>query len=125
MFFKIIRAILGPIIIFLAFITRPKKIKRSEEAQRAADQMAEKLTLYQFRTCPFCVKVRNEIYRLNIKVKLCDAKNDARCRSELLENTGKIKVPCLRIEENGAVRWMPESNNIKEYLNQRFANIGI
>ncbi|SLJ83579.1 glutathione S-transferase N-terminal domain-containing protein [Psychrobacter sp. DAB_AL43B] len=41
-------------------------------------------------------------------------------RSELAENGGRVKVPCLRIEENGEVQWMYESNDIIAYLQQRF-----
>ena len=36
---------------------------------------------------------------------------------------GKVKVPCLRIEEAGGTRWMYESNDIIAYLEQRYANV--
>ena len=42
-------------------------------------------------------------------------------RAALLAGGGKIKVPCLRIEENGESRWMYESNDIIRYLESRFA----
>jgi len=31
-----------------------------------------------------------------------------------------LKVPCLKITENGEDRWMYESNDIIAYLNGRF-----
>ena len=40
----------------------------------------------------------------------------------MLENQGgKIKVPCLRIEENNKVTWLYESSAIIEHLQTRFA----
>ncbi|WP_193678902.1 MULTISPECIES: glutathione S-transferase N-terminal domain-containing protein, partial [Gammaproteobacteria] len=48
--------------------------------------------------------------------------NDPQARQALLEGGGKVKVPCLRIEENGQVRWMYESSEIIAYLEGRFAN---
>lgn len=123
MFFKIIRAILGPILLFCDFISRPRKMKRSEAAQQKVDKLTEGLALYEFSTCPFCIKVRREIRRLNLTIPLCDARNDDKSRAELIEGTKKTKVPCLRIEENGAVRWMLESKDIKAYLNQSFGDI--
>ncbi|HAI96784.1 MAG TPA: glutaredoxin, partial [Methylococcaceae bacterium] len=37
------------------------------------------------------------------------------------EGGGKLKVPCLRIEEDGKVSWMYESSDIINYLEDRFA----
>ncbi|MDU2873429.1 MAG: glutathione S-transferase N-terminal domain-containing protein, partial [Pseudomonas aeruginosa] len=55
-------------------------------------------------------------------MQLKDAMNDPQARQALLEGGGKVKVPCLRIEENGQVRWMYESSEIIAYLEGRFAN---
>jgi len=54
-------------------------------------------------------------------VALRDAKNNEQDRQALLEQGGKIKVPCLRIEENGQTTWMYESKVIIDYLDKRFA----
>ncbi|MGL4271981.1 MAG: glutathione S-transferase N-terminal domain-containing protein, partial [Pseudomonas paracarnis] len=77
--------------------------------------------LYQFHACPFCVKTRRTLYRLNVPVALKDAKNNEQDRQTLLEQGGKIKVPCLRIEENGQTTWMYDSKVIIDYLDKRFA----
>ncbi|MDT4882527.1 hypothetical protein FQZ97_1184810 [compost metagenome] len=61
------------------------------------------------------------MHRLNLPIALRDAKNDETHRDALLAGGGKIKVPCLRIEENGESRWMYESNDIIRYLESRFA----
>nr|WP_218887896.1 MULTISPECIES: glutathione S-transferase N-terminal domain-containing protein [Pseudomonas] len=110
-------------IIFVDFLTRPGKKQRPAAAQAQVDAAAKDLTLYQFHACPFCVKTRRSLRRLNVPVALKDAKNNEQDRQTLLEQGGKIKVPCLRIEENGQTTWMYESNTIIEYLNKRFAAV--
>lgn len=54
-------------------------------------------------------------------VTLRDAKNNEQDRQTLLTEGGKIKVPCLRIEEDGKTTWMYESKAIIAYLDQRFS----
>ncbi|QLC74603.1 glutathione S-transferase N-terminal domain-containing protein [Pseudomonas sp. LPB0260] len=123
MLIKALRIGLGQLIIFLDFISRPRKQQRTPAAQAAVEQAAASLALYQFHACPFCVKTRRTLRRLNVPVSLRDAKNDPQHRQALLEQGGKIKVPCLRIEENGQSTWLYESKAIVAYLNQRFADI--
>ena len=60
--------------------------------------------------------------RLNVPVALRDAKNDPVHRQALQEGGGRVKVPCLRIEEAGKVTWMYESKAIIAYLDERFAS---
>jgi glutaredoxin len=122
MLIKAIRNLLGQLIVFLDFISRPRKLKRSPEAQAAVEQAAASLTLYQFHACPFCVKTRRALHKLNVPVALRDASNDSQARQELQTQGGKIQVPCLRIEENGQSTWLYESKAIIAYLQQRFAN---
>lgn len=121
MLIKALRIGLGQIIIFLDFITRPRKLKRSPQEQAQVENAAADLALYQFHACPFCVKTRRTLHRLNVPVALRDAKNDGAHRQALLEQGGKLKVPCLRIEEQGESRWLYESKAIIAYLNERFA----
>lgn len=121
MLIKALRIGLGQIIIFLDFITRPRQLKRGQEAQAQVERTAAGLALYQFHACPFCVKTRRTLHRLNVPMALRDAKNDATHRQALLEQGGKMQVPCLRIEEQGESRWLYESKAISAYLNERFA----
>ena len=51
---KIVRWILGRIILILDFITRPKKLSRTKEEQDKLDEKFKNYSLYEFRTCPFC-----------------------------------------------------------------------
>jgi len=123
MLMKALRVGLGQLIILGDFLTRPSKKKRTPEAQAMVEASARDLTLYQFNACPFCVKTRRTLRRLNVPVALRDAKNNELDRQTLLNEGGKIKVPCLRIEEAGQTVWMYESKVIIDYLNQRFSAV--
>jgi glutaredoxin len=123
MLMKALRVGLGQLVILVDFLTRPSKKKRSPQAQAAVEESARDLTLYQFHACPFCVKTRRTLRRLNVPVALRDAKNSELDRQILLNEGGKIKVPCLRIEEAGQTVWMYESKVIINYLEQRFSAV--
>lgn len=101
-------------------MTLPKKIKRSDDEQAAMQKEADNLSIYQFYACPFCVKTRRTVHALNLNIEYRDAKNNIEHRTNLLEQGGEIKVPCLRIEEGGTTRWLYESSDIINYLNTRF-----
>lgn len=121
MIIKALRIGLGQLIVLLDLLTRPGKLKRAPDAQDEVERAAAGLALYQFHACPFCVKTRRTLHKLNVPVSLRDAKNDAQHRQTLLEQGGKIQVPCLRIEENGQNTWLYESKAISAYLHERFA----
>ncbi len=116
-----IRKVLGVLILLLDKIFSPKGISRPEALQQEIDSQTQHLALFQFESCPFCVKVRRKIKSQSLKITLLDAKNDPVARQELLENGGKIKVPCLRITDGDEVTWMYESSQINDYLDQRFS----
>lgn len=119
-FIKGLREGLGRMVVFANFVSRPKPIQRDSKEQSKVDQEAATLALYQFYACPFCVKTRRTIHQLNLPIALRDAQSGA-YREELERDGGKIKVPCLRIEEAQSTRWLYESNEIIAYLKQRFA----
>ncbi|WP_287816965.1 glutathione S-transferase N-terminal domain-containing protein [Idiomarina sp.] len=120
-FFRGLRLVLTPIVLLVEKLTTPKGKERSEQEQKQVDEACKSLALYQFAACPFCVKVRKEIARLNLNIELRDAKNNDEHRDALLNGGGRVKVPCLRIEEGDKVQWMYESDDINQYLEQRFA----
>jgi len=121
-FFKTIRFILGPVVLFFYYITLPKGVERSAEEQQKVDTAAKSLTLYQFKTCPFCLKVKRMMRRLSLNIETLDAQRNQQVRDELLTNGGKISVPCLKItDQDGNTTWMYESTEINQYLEQRFA----
>jgi glutaredoxin len=120
---KALRVGLGQLIVFIDFITRPRKQKRTPDAQAQVAQATAGMALYQFHACPFCVRTRRTMHRLNLPIALRDAKNDEQHRQALLNEGGAIKVPCLRIDENGKTTWMYESKLIMKYLEGRFSGI--
>ncbi|NNG42014.1 glutaredoxin [Pseudoalteromonas sp. NEC-BIFX-2020_002] len=115
---KLVRLVLGSLILFFDFVFTPRSKKRPAPEQAQLDERTAQFKLYQFKACPFCVKVRRAIKREGLKVDTRDAKNNEQYRQELLEQGGKIKVPCLRIEENNQITWLYESNDIIAYLNK-------
>jgi len=120
-FFKIIRIFLTPIVLLLHLIRLPKGVVRSEEQQRQVDLEAKELTLYQFKTCPFCLKVQRMIRRLSLNIEMRDAQFDPQARQALHEQGGKVMVPCLKITDaQGQTTWLYESIRINQYLEQRF-----
>lgn len=122
LFFKTLRRILGPILLLLDWITTPKGVKRGAVAQQAVNEATQQLTLYQFKTCPFCIKVRRASKRLSLNIEKRDAQHHPAARQELQLATGKTQVPCLRIAgADGNVTWMGDSRAIIRYLQGRFA----
>ena len=77
------------------------------------------LALYYFPECPFCKKVVDAIAELELEgIELRDKRANPEFERELRAATGRATVPCLRIESEGHVRWMHESNDIVQYLRQ-------
>jgi glutaredoxin len=123
-FFRTLRILLIPFMLLWELLTTPRGIVRAAAAQQKVDQECRDLVLYQFKTCPFCIKVRREIKRLSLPIGLRDAQKNPQHRAELLQGGGAIKVPCLQIRDGqGNVQWMYESSVINQYLHQRFGSI--
>lgn len=120
-FFRTIRVLLAPIMIISEKLSTPKAVERTPDAQAEVDRACEALALYQFRTCPFCIKVRKQIARLGLNIEQRDAQLDPHHKQDLLEGGGNVKVPCLKIQQpDGKVQWMYESDDINTYLQERF-----
>jgi len=123
LFFKTLRAILGPFLLLGDWLTRPKGIVRPEAAQHAIDARTQHLALYHFPTCPFCLKTRRTIRRLSLKIEPRDARNDAAHRAALVAGGGKPQVPCLQITDtHGQQTWLYDSDAIIAYLNREFGD---
>lgn len=123
MLVKALRQGVGQLFIIGDALTRPRPQQRSTQGQAAVQAQAAGLSLYQFHACPFCIKTRRAMHKLNVPIALRDAKNDAQARAELQQGGGKVKVPCLRIDEAGQTRWMYESDDIIAFLEKRFAGV--
>ena len=121
-FFKTLRIVLGPVMLAKERLTQPAGMQRAPAAQASVDQQCQSLALYQFSTCPFCIKVRQEMRRLSLPIEKRDAQHHADHRHELLQGSGATKVPCLKITEaDGQTRWLQDSTEIVAYLRGRFA----
>ncbi len=110
---------LGRLIVLIDWVFSPEKLKRTEVEQAKVNKQVDSLKLYQFYACPFCIKTRRTIKRLNLPMETRNAQ-EGQFRSELLAGGGEIKVPCLRIKEGDETTWMYESSDIMAYLDKRF-----
>jgi glutaredoxin len=121
-FFKTLRIVLGPVMLLKERLTQPAGVVREPAAQASVDQQCQSLALYQFSTCPFCIKVRQEMRRLSLPIEKRDAQHHTANRDALLQATGATQVPCLQITEaDGQTRWLKDSAAIVAYLRERFA----
>ena len=121
---QIIRWILGRIILFFNWVFTPRSIKRDAELQAEIDKKMANLALYQYPACSFCVKVRRAMKRNSLKIKAVIAKTCETSKQELEAGGEKLKVPCLRIENNnGEVNWMYESSDIINYLENEVSEL--
>ncbi len=119
---KLLRSLIGAIILFFDWLFTPKGVERDAKQQEKVDKQTAGLSLYEYKACPFCVKVRRAFKRNSLNIPTYDVKRNENSRNELLQGGGKLKVPCLRIEEENAdVRWMYESKDIIGYLETRVA----
>jgi glutaredoxin len=121
-FFRTLRIVLGPVMLLKERLTQPTGMVRETAAQASVDQQCQSLALYQFSTCPFCIKVRQEMRRLSLPIEKRDAQHHTANRDALLQGTGATQVPCLQITEaDGQTRWLKDSAVIVAYLRERFA----
>ena len=121
-FFKTLRAVLGPVMLLKENLTRPKGVVRVQAAQDKVNRQCKSLALYQYKTCPFCIKVRQEMSRLSLNIERIDAQPEGPHRLALLQGGGQTKVPCLRITDKaGRSQWLYDSEKIIAYLRERFA----
>ena len=118
---KIIRFVLGKIILTLDALFSPSSIQRSPQDQKTVDEATRSMVLYQLNTCPFCVKVRRKMKRLGLTITLKDVGEDQKAHDELMKGGKEDQVPCLKITRaDGTVDWLYESDAINLLLDQKF-----
>lgn len=116
---KLLRNALGSLFVLADLVSRPRKRQRSEKEQLNIEAELNNLALYQFFACPFCIKTRRALHRLNLPIQLKNA-SKPEARAELEAQGGRVQVPCLKISESNDVQWMYESSEIIQYLEKRF-----
>ena len=120
-FFKTLRIVLGPVMLLKERLQRPAGMVRTPKAQHTADAQCQSLVLYHYKTCPFCMKVRQEMRRLSLNIRHVDAQPEGGDRAALVAGGGLAKVPCLKITDTaGASQWLYDSDKIVAYLHGRF-----
>lgn len=120
-FFRTLRTVLGPVMLLKEHLTRPKGVVRIQAAQDKVNRQCKSLVLYQYKTCPFCIKVRQEMSRLSLNIQRIDAQHEGVDRQALLKGGGQAKVPCLKITDKaGKSQWLYDSEKIVDYLRGRF-----
>ncbi|MXX15849.1 MAG: glutaredoxin [Gammaproteobacteria bacterium] len=78
------------------------------------------LTLYARGGCWYCHSVLRAIERLGLDVEVRNIWESEEAARELLQATGRLTVPVLRIHDAGGdIRWLPESADIIRYLEAR------
>jgi len=119
---KIFREGVGGLMAFISYLTSPRKIKRDVDEQREINKQVESMSMYQYFACPFCIKTRRTVHRLNIPLEYRDAQiRGGEHRNALEQEGGALKVPCLRIDHGDeSSTWLYESSEIVAYLNQQF-----
>ena len=113
---QIIRFILGRIILFLDWATSPRPKKISSSELKAIQDKVKDMTIYEFRACPFCVRVRRFMKKNNISINTKDARRNKAFAQELIDGGGKLQVPCLKIGDSSTSGWLYESKDIILYL---------
>ncbi len=122
MLLKILRNGLGSIVVFIDWVTRPSRMERSTEEQLEVEAKLKDMTLYQLYACPFCIKTRRVLRRLNLPMETRSVSVGSPFREELESGGGMIQVPCLRLQQDGKDIWMYESSDIIQYLEEQFNN---
>ncbi len=74
-------------------LSSPKGIVRDLDAQNKTDEATRKMTLYEFKTCPFCIKVRRETKRLSLNIEKRDVQYNHGNRQQLLNKGGATQGP--------------------------------
>ena len=80
------------------------------------------LTLYQFKQCPFCAKVRAKLDQLGLQYKMINVSHDRSdsLRKELVKNSSVATVPILKIFRKGKETYLGESEAIINYLAENY-----
>ena len=116
-----IHFVVGGLIRLVDFLTSPTPLQRTAEEQAKVVEACNNLTLYHYPSCPFCVRVRRHMKRLNLPIRLIDPRRDTQAMQRLVEEGGRQQVPCLQITTaDGQSTWLYESADINNYLDQMF-----
>lgn len=90
----------------------------------AKEAKEDRLALYYFEGCPFCIRVLRAIDLMDLDVELRNIHESRDYLVELREARGRTTVPVLKITSpDGDERWMPESADIVRYLQATYGEV--
>ncbi len=72
------------------------------------------IRLYTGDYCPYCLRVKKELDRLNLPYKIVDA--DANGREEVIQLSGQRRIPIVTVDDEVLV----DSSDIIRELRRRF-----
>ncbi|WP_408955065.1 glutathione S-transferase N-terminal domain-containing protein [Natroniella sp. ANB-PHB2] len=76
------------------------------------------IKLYQFESCPYCVKVRRKLNQLDLEYEKIEVPRERSKRTKIKELSGQIKVPVIEDSDGTVVN---DSVKIIEYLEKKYA----
>ena len=116
-----LRWLVGQAVLGFEKLTSPEPPERTPSQQALLDAQTTGLALYEFLSCPFCVKVRKVIRGKGLTIERRDARRNRAWGDELRREGGRFQVPCLKMtDSSGNVRWLYESDAIIDWLEQQF-----
>ena len=84
----------------------------------------QSLSLYHYRSCPFCVMTTHAIDQTNLDIELRDIQIEHEHYQALVTGAGSTQVPCLLIEKSdGEAHWLFESMDIIAFVQQYAAHL--
>ena len=117
----VLRQTFGKLLSVLGRYYQPNVVKRSVEVQNSVDRETATVVLYGYDSCPYCFRVNREVERLALNIISKDIKRCESFRYELLSQSGKAQVPCLRVpQKDGRDQWFFEPDAIINWFQQRF-----
>ena len=89
----IIRLVLGQLILFFNWVFTPRSISRPAEQQANVDAQTNSLTLYQYKACPFCVKVRRAMKRQALTKESRSSGSEVRTSASISSEQARSSAP--------------------------------
>ena len=97
-------------------------VERTPARQAHVNDETSNLAIYQFISCPFCVKVRRQVRMLGLQIEYKDVLASQQAHDELMTGGKEYQVPCLRIaRQDGTFEWLYESDAINAWLAERYS----
>ena len=80
--------------------------------------MNQKISLFQFESCPYCEKVRQHLKKKNLEFEKIEVPRDRESgiRKDLFKKSGVLTVPVMKIGD----KYLGESQAIIDFIDENF-----